>query len=170
MAGRARGRLPREFLQGRGGRAQLYFPIASELTVKPVFEPHEFDRAEPALILVGDDDPAVRRIILNILEQHGFQTMGAEDGEQAVELAIEYLPALVILDGMMPKMDGYTALTRLRGNAKTREIPVIILTGETDGVYKGLSKGLGAVDHITKPFTADGLIEGVRHSLPGRGE
>ncbi len=137
--------------------------------MKPVFEPNTFDRPEPVLILVGDDDPAVRSIILKILEQHGFQTLAAEDGEQSVELAIEYLPALVILDAMMPKMDGYTALTRLRSHPKTREIPVIILTGQTDGVYKGLSKGLGAVDHITKPFSRDGLIEAVRRSLPGRG-
>jgi len=89
----------------RSGGTQLSHRRA-ELTVKPVFESNKVDRPEPALVLVADDDPAVRRIILQMLEQHDFQTLGAEDGEQAVELAIEYLPALVILDGMMPKKTG----------------------------------------------------------------
>ena len=138
--------------------------------MKPVFTATEFVRPEPVLILVGDDDPTVRHVILEILWEHGFQTLAAEDGEQSVELAIECLPSLVILDVTMPKMDGYTVLTRLRSHPRTREIPVIILTGQTDGLYKGLSRGLGAVDHVTKPFNPEALLDRIRCSPPGRGE
>ncbi len=137
--------------------------------MKSVFEPSESDRPEPALILVGDDDPMVRSMILDVLQEHGFQTLMAEDGERSVELAVEHLPALVILDVKMPRMDGYTALARLRGHPRTREIPVIILTGETDGLYRELSKGMGAVDHVTKAASPEALLEAVRRCLPGRG-
>ncbi len=137
--------------------------------MKPVFEPNTFERPEAALILVVDDDPMVRSMILDLLEEHGFQTLAAEDGQRSVELAVEYLPALVILDVKMPRMDGYTALARLRGHPRTREIPVIILTGETDGLYRELSKGMGAVDHVTKAASPQALLEAVRRSLPGRG-
>lgn len=121
------------------------------------------------LILVVDDDPQIRTMVSEILEAEGFQTVTADDGERAIELAVERRPALMILDIMMPKMDGYTALTRLHGHPATREIPAIVLTGEADRLYQGLSGGLGAVAHLTKPFSPEALIETVRRSLPRRG-
>lgn len=75
---------------------------------------------EPNLILVADDDAQVRTLIREVLEREGFQTVAADDGERALELAIERRPALIILDIMMPRMDGYTALTRLHGRPETR--------------------------------------------------
>ena len=147
----------------------MWHEYCSMFSMEPIFGKNDFSRPEPALILVGDDDTMFRNMLVQLLEEHGFQTLPAEDGAQSVELAIEYLPALVILDISMPKMDGYTALARLRGNSRTREIPVIILTGAADGLYKGLSAGLGAVDHVTKPFRPQDLLELVHHSLPGRG-
>lgn len=121
------------------------------------------------LILVADDDPQVQNLIREILEGEGFQTVMAEDGERAVKLVLERRPALVILDIMMPRMDGYTALARLRGHPATRDIPAIILTGETEPLYHGLSGGLGAVAHLTKPFSPEALIETVRRHLPRGG-
>ncbi len=123
----------------------------------------------PNLILIADDEPGVRGLIRRILEREGFQTVGAEDGVQAVELAIERQPALVILDIRMPKMDGYAALARLRAHPTTREIPVIILTGQAGELYQGVSGGLGAVAHLTKPFRANDLLEAVRRHLPQSG-
>ena len=104
-----------------------------------------------------------------MLERHGFQTLMADDGERSIQLAVEHLPALVILDITMPHMDGYTALARLRGHPRTRDIPVIILTGQVEWVYQDLSKGLGAVEHLTKPFSADNLVQTIRRLVPGRG-
>lgn len=124
---------------------------------------------EPPLILVVDDDPQIRTMVSEILEAEGFRTVAADDGERAFELAVERRPALLILDIMMPRMDGYTALTRLHGHPATREIPAIVLTGEAAELYQGLSGGLGAVAHLTKPFTPERLIETVRRSLPGGG-
>jgi chemosensory pili system protein ChpA (sensor histidine kinase/response regulator) len=122
------------------------------------------------LVLVADDDPGVRSIVTRVLERHGFQTLAADDGEQSVQMAMEYHPTLIILDITMPHMDGYTALTRLRGHPRTREIPVIILTGQAEWVYHDLSKGLGALEHLTKPFNTDNLVQTIRRLLPGRGE
>lgn len=121
------------------------------------------------LILVADDDPQVQNLIREVLEGEGFRTLAAEDGERAVELVLERRPALVILDIMMPRMDGYTALTRLRGYPEARDIPAIILTGQKEPLYQGLSGGLGAVAHLTKPFTPEALIETVRRHLPRGG-
>ncbi len=118
------------------------------------------------LILVADDEPSVRGLIRRILEREGFQTVGAEDGVQTVELAIERQPALVILDIRMPRMDGYAALTRLHADPTTREIPVIIVTGQAGELYQGVSSGLGAVAHLTKPFRPRDLLEVVRRYLP----
>jgi len=123
----------------------------------------------PNLILIADDEPGVRGLIRRILEREGFQTVGAEDGVRAVELAIERQPALVILDIRMPRMDGYAALTRLHADPTTREIPVIILTGQAGELYQGVSSGLGAVAHLTKPFRAHDLLEAVRRHLPQSG-
>ncbi len=121
------------------------------------------------LILVADDEPSVRGLIRRILEREGFQTVGAEDGVQTVELVIERQPALVILDIWMPRMDGYAALTRLHADPTTREIPVIILTGQAGELYQGASSGLGAVAHLTKPFRPRDLLEVVRRYLPQSG-
>lgn len=126
-------------------------------------------RTKPTLILVAEDDSGVRSLIREVLEGEGFETLVAEDGQRAVELARERRPALAILDIMMPKMDGYTALTRLRGHPETRDIPVIILTGQNEPLYQDLSGGLGAVAHLTKPFNPEALIETVRRHLPGGG-
>ena len=124
---------------------------------------------DPALILVADDDCQVHLLVREILEREGFQIVTAEDGERALELAVERRPALMILDIMMPKMDGYAVLTRLRGHTATREIPAIILTGQTEEIYQGLSEGLGAIAHLTKPFTPERLVAEVRRHLPGKG-
>jgi twitching motility two-component system response regulator PilH len=89
----------------------------------------------------------------------------AGNGEEAVALAQAHQPALVILDVIMPEMDGYTALTRLRGHPATRSIPVIVLTGQGEAIYRTLSLGVGAVAHLTKPFSPDRLTETVQRVL-----
>jgi len=120
------------------------------------------------LVLVADDDAATRDLVSDVLAHAGFRTVTAADGEKLVELAAAHQPALILLDVNMPNMDGYTTLTHLRGHPSTREIPVIIVTGEDEPVYQNLSGGLGAAAHVTKPFSPHSLTETVLRVLADR--
>jgi CheY-like chemotaxis protein len=113
------------------------------------------DRAEPRpLAIVADDEAEVRQLVSEILAEVGFDTLSARDGVELVDLASRHRPALIIADVMMPGMDGYTAVTRLRGQPETAGIPIIMVTGCTDPAYGELSEGLGVSAHLTKPFSA----------------
>jgi CheY-like chemotaxis protein len=113
------------------------------------------DRAEPRpLAIVADDEAEVRQLVSEILGEVGFDTLSARDGVELVDLASRHRPALIIADVMMPGMDGYTAVTRLRGQPETAGIPIIMVTGCTDPAYGELSEGLGVSAHLTKPFSA----------------
>ena len=126
------------------------------------------EERERRLILVADDDAEVREMMAEVLAGAGFRVLTAADGEEAVELSRKHRPALVVLDVLMPRMDGYTTLTRLRGHPSTRDIPVIVLTGQADPRYQNLSLGLGAVAHLEKPFTPGPLVESVHGILADR--
>lgn len=116
-------------------------------------------------MLVGDDELMVRDLVCEILGESGFRTVTASDGDEVIRLAHAHQPALILLDVMMPRMDGYTTLTRLRGHPLTADVPVIVLTGQTDPVYRRLSEGVGAVAHVTKPFSPSQLTDTVRRVL-----
>ena len=105
------------------------------------------------LALVADDEAEVRGLVGEILAEAGFEVVLARDGLELVELATRHRPQLIVADVMMPGMDGYTAVARLRGQAGTAEIPIIMLTGCVDPAYKELSTGMGASAHLTKPFS-----------------
>jgi CheY-like chemotaxis protein len=112
------------------------------------------DYAPPRpLALVADDEAEMRRLIGEILGEVGFETLTACDGVELLELAAKHRPQLIVMDVMMPTMDGYTAVARLRGQTTTAGIPVIMLTGCADPAYGQLSEGLGASAHVTKPFS-----------------
>lgn len=120
------------------------------------------------LVLVADDEPTIRDLVIEVLGEAGYRTVPAGDGDEAVRLAMTHRPVLIVMDVMMPTMDGYATLARLSGHPYTREIPVIILTGQSNPVYKTLSVGVGAVAHITKPFSPQQLIETVERVLAVR--
>jgi CheY-like chemotaxis protein len=105
------------------------------------------------LALVADDEAEVRQLVGDVLVDAGFDTLSARDGLELVELASRHCPELIVADVMMPKMDGYTAVARLRGQPATAGIPIIMLTGCTDPAYSELSQGMGAAAHLTKPFS-----------------
>jgi CheY-like chemotaxis protein len=120
------------------------------------------------LALVVDDDVQMRDLVAEILTPAGFRTLGAPDGEEALALALEHRPTIIIMDVMMQTMDGYTALTRLRGHSATRDIPVIIVTGEAVNTYRPLSFEVGAMAHLSKPFSPGMLTATVRRVLGER--
>jgi CheY-like chemotaxis protein len=105
------------------------------------------------LALVADDEADVRGLVAEVLSRVGFETMAARDGLELVDLATRHRPQLIVADVMMPGMDGYTAVARLRGQPATAGIPIIMLTGCVDPAFAELSEGLGVSAHITKPFS-----------------
>ena len=118
-----------------------------------------------ARILVADDEPHIRRILQFLLEQEGFEVQMAEDGEEAWKAVASFQPDLVLLDVMMPRMDGFAVLEIIRAGFETARLPVILLTakGEEQDKVKGL-KG-GANDYIVKPFNHDELLLRVSNLL-----
>jgi diguanylate cyclase (GGDEF)-like protein len=110
------------------------------------------------LILVADDEPVNLALIRRRLEWEHYRVETAEDGGRAVEAARRVLPDLIILDVMMPVMDGLEACRLLKEDAATRDIPVIFLSAldDTDTKVRGL--GLGANDYVSKPFRVEELL------------
>jgi signal transduction histidine kinase len=116
-------------------------------------------------ILVIEDAQSLRRDIIEMLSFEGFMVEGAENGVVGIARAREYLPDLIICDIMMPAMDGYTVLEKLRQDKLTATIPFIFLTARTDRVDMRQGMELGADDYLTKPFTAVELLATVRTRL-----
>ena len=112
-------------------------------------------------ILVVDDIPLNVLLVKKMLQPLGFETSEAEDGVVAMEKIAADKPDLVLLDLMMPRMDGFEVLRRLRANADTKSIPVIILSAlnSNDDVARGIA--MGAEDYITKPIIMDRLQSSV---------
>ncbi|GCE20554.1 response regulator transcription factor [Dictyobacter kobayashii] len=113
-------------------------------------------------ILVADDDPQLLRLVTRTLELEGFHVLNARDGEEALVMIEANPPDLVLLDVMMPHMDGFTACQRIR---EFSQIPIIIITarGRDDDKVRGLN--LGADDYLTKPFSIEELVARVRAVL-----
>ncbi len=116
-------------------------------------------------IMVVDDSPDLVEIVRITLEGKGFTVRCAYDGTQVFDVLRKQRPDLVILDIMMPKMDGFEVLTRLKCNPATASIPVILLTakGQPEDVIGGYKRG--ADFYITKPFDNTQLLEGVNSIL-----
>jgi hypothetical protein len=106
------------------------------------------------LALVVDDELSIRTLIEVTLQLEGFDTIGACDGETALQMAADHHPDVITLDVMMPGMDGWAVLTALKADAETMDIPVIMLTIVDD---KNLGYALGAADYVTKPVDRDRL-------------
>ncbi len=109
-------------------------------------------------IVVADDDATTIVMISTILKHFNFECLVARDGKQALEIARDKKPALVLMDVSMPQMDGFEALIALRGDIATRNTPVILISAHRDEaeVVKGFN--LGADDYVTKPFNSGELI------------
>jgi CheY-like chemotaxis protein len=104
-------------------------------------------------VIVADDDAEVRGLVAELLARVGFEVLAAGDGLELVELATRQRPQLIVADITMPRMDGYTAIARLRGQPATAGIPIIVLTASLDPAYGQLSEGLGVSAYMTKPFS-----------------
>ena len=116
-------------------------------------------------ILIVEDEPHLREVLRFQLENAGYDVIEACDGEQALEAAASRLPDLVLLDVMMPKMDGYEVCRRLRTSFTTGQIPIIMLTAKTSESDRIQGLEGGANDYVTKPWQARELMLRVRNVL-----
>ena len=116
-------------------------------------------------ILVIDDELHIRTILTYMLEQADFRVIQASCGTDGLAMLEDFLPDLILLDIMMPDMDGFTVLSQIRGQFRTHNLPVILLTahGETDHKVRGLQAG--ANDYLVKPFVPEELLLRVRNML-----
>ena len=113
-------------------------------------------------ILVVDDEKPIADIIKYNLEKEGYKVIVAEDGQQAIDFTYENKPDLIILDIMLPKMDGFTVCKKLR---ETLSTPIIMLTAKEEEVDKVLGLELGADDYMTKPFSVRELLARVKANI-----
>ncbi len=130
---------------------------------KPMTDSHS--PVSKKTIMVVDDNPDIVTIVKTILEVKGYGVQSAYSGQEVFNLLGELKPDLIILDIMMPEMDGLKVLTRLKGDAGTASIPVILLTAKVqyDDVLGGYK--MGADYYITKPFTITQLMTGINSLL-----
>ncbi len=119
----------------------------------------------PKHIVVVDDDKEVREIITFALTRAKFDVHAASNDRQLEDLLAVRIPDLIILDVMMPGMDGYSLFGRLQSRPQTKRIPVIIMTAHAEDIYQRISDDLGAAQHITKPFHPLELVEKVKTLL-----
>ena len=120
------------------------------------------------VIVVAEDEPQIANLVRYKLEKSGYEVLWGEDGQRAWELIKENNPDLVILDVMMPVMDGFEVLRAMQGASETREIPTIMLTarGLEEDILKGFEEG--AVDYMVKPFSVTELAARVKATIGRR--
>jgi DNA-binding response OmpR family regulator len=116
-------------------------------------------------ILLAEDDPQIARLVKFKLEKEGFRVTWVEDGQRVLEQMAQETFDLILLDGMMPHLDGFQTLQALRQNQTPLAIPIVMLTarGQERDVQKGLD--LGAADYIVKPFSPQELATRVKSLL-----
>ena len=121
-----------------------------------------------ARVLAADDQPDLLQLITLTLELEGHDVICATNGAEAVERATQERPDVIVLDVMMPKVDGLTALRRLQAAPETSGIPVLLLSAKTQSLDVQQGMKAGAVGYITKPFEPDDLLAEVEQILAAR--
>jgi DNA-binding response OmpR family regulator len=119
----------------------------------------------PNRVVIVDDDKEVQEIVTFALSRSGFEVAVASNGQQLQDVLATSTPDLIILDVMMPGLDGYQIFGSLRKNAATQHVPIIIMTAHAENIYERISLDLGAAVHITKPFHPLELVGRVQRLL-----
>jgi len=121
-----------------------------------------------ATILFVDDDPNIQRLLKRIAEKFDFQIIQAFNGKDALKQLEDQVVDLILLDIMMPQMDGRDVCRKIKSNEKTRDIPVIIFSAKDHQSDRLLGFQLGADDYITKPFHLEVLMRKIEYFLKER--
>src|SRR5450432_2881659 len=123
-----------------------------------------------ARILVVDDSPTIRKVVGTILERGAYQALLAGDGQEALEMLSTEKVDLVLLDFVMPRMNGYQFCRELRADPELKNLPVVLMSAKGDKIRGQFVQQTGAIDAITKPFDARGLIAVIEGALKKHGE
>lgn len=116
-------------------------------------------------ILVVDDSPTVRRLVELVLSQHGYDVISAEDGEQGLEMAREHVPSAILVDFVMPRMNGHMLCTALREDKNLKDIPIILISSKSEVVGHAFEESFGIVHYFTKPFEPEDLVSKIAEVL-----
>ena len=117
------------------------------------------------LVLVIDDSPTITKVVQLVLTKAGYQVNTAADGEAGLASVREKRPDLILLDFVMPRMNGYQFCRELVADAKLRDIPVVLMSAKGDQVGERFVKVMGIVDYITKPFSPEAITAVVQHTI-----
>ena len=117
------------------------------------------------LVLIADDDRDIVRFVALNLRLEGFEVVVATDGQDALDMALDVRPSLILLDTMMPRLDGYEVCSRLRDQRPDAQIPVIMLTARSMDADRSMAYTAGASDWVTKPFDPADLVSKVKDHL-----
>lgn len=120
-----------------------------------------------AKILIVDDERNIVDVLKDNLEREGYITLTAYDGVEAVEVALDRKPDLILLDCMLPRMDGFDVCKKIR---QTQQVPILMLTAKSEEIDKVLGLELGADDYITKPFSVREVLARVKAHLRRAGQ
>ena len=128
------------------------------------------EEQEQVVILVVDDEDEIRTVLRLMLTSAGYEVREAEDGESALESVHKDPPDLILLDVLMPRMDGFEVCRRVRADSETAHIPILILSAKTDSRSRQEGMLAGATEYLTKPQSAVQLIRHVADAIQGSGE
>jgi PleD family two-component response regulator len=131
----------------------------------PVRHREGCDRVLKPRVLIAEDERNLRQVLVMMLQNAGYDVVEAEDGQSALEAALQTIPDLIMLDVMMPIMDGHEVCRRLRNSYKTRHIPIIMVTASNEDEARLAGLETGANDYITKPWNKKELELRVRNAL-----
>ena len=116
-------------------------------------------------ILLVDDSSTVLLLHRMLLSHSGYELLTARDGQEALETAVRERPDLIVLDVLMPRLDGFLTCRALRGRVETREVPILLVTTRSEPHHVRQGYESGCTDYITKPFNGEALLAKVRGHL-----
>ena len=119
----------------------------------------------PGTIAIIEDEPNIVELVKYNLDREGYQTISSGNGRKGLELIQQELPDLIVLDLMLPELDGISICKQLRADPRTKSIPIIILTAKSEEADRVLGLEMGADDYVTKPFSPRELVARVRAVL-----
>ncbi len=116
-------------------------------------------------VLIVDDSPTVRRLVELIMSQEGYNVYTAEDGDQGLKMSLENRPSLILVDFLMPKMNGYQFCKIVRSKPNLKHIPIILITAKGEDVATTFEEKFGVIEYFQKPFEPDELVQKVNEVM-----
>jgi DNA-binding response OmpR family regulator len=119
-------------------------------------------------ILIVDDEPNIVLALQLLMRKEGYETLAVDDGEKALQAVADFRPALVLLDIMLPKLDGYEVCRRLRADPARKDLIIVMLTAKGREIEREKGLALGADAYVTKPFSTREVVNKVKEALAAK--